>query len=64
MTFRTFYAKNHLKKKHTHQKSRILTCIYIALKSIQVDSKIVLANISGKNFCVMMSLLSMATTLP
>ena len=31
-----------------HQKLRNLTCSYIALKPIQVDSKIKLANISDK----------------
>ena len=38
-----FLCKNHLKKK---QKLRNLTCVYIALKPIQVDSRIILAIIS------------------
>ena len=61
MTFRTFVKK----KKTLDQKLRNLTCLYIALKPIQVDSTVKQAKFSGKTSLLLRhNYVSMATTLP
>ena len=56
-----FLCKKHLKNT---KKLRNLTCLYIALKSIQVDSQLKLENISDETFFDIMQYVAMATALP